>query len=262
MSYHNIPSSAMQSTSNAQGKTAPVGYHYMPDGSLMSDAAHAKLYGTKIIKSFNLDTSDVIEAGEARRFTITGDKNAVFSLEIREGVNYYNFQTNLFQATETKLSNISIPQGSYIGDIIFPSAITTDTVNGDFSGGATKIIMDTNVANIMSVGDRVTGNAVLDAGSITVAALNPDGDNTKEFSLSSSTAISDGETLSFKGAIVSAFLIVSSYKITPPIYFSRLGAENIVCRYECLFSDVDFIPTDCNLFSIVGVLSSAARIPL
>ena len=32
MSYHNIPSSAIQSVTNAQGQTAPAGYHYMPDG--------------------------------------------------------------------------------------------------------------------------------------------------------------------------------------------------------------------------------------
>ena len=57
MSYHNITTSTAtrQSTTNAQGKTAPAGYHYMPDGSLMSDIDHANLYGSKIIKSFNLD---------------------------------------------------------------------------------------------------------------------------------------------------------------------------------------------------------------
>ena len=48
MPYHNIPSSARQSTTNAQGETAPPGYHYMPDGTLMSDVEHAKLYNKKI----------------------------------------------------------------------------------------------------------------------------------------------------------------------------------------------------------------------
>ena len=50
MSYHNIPSSAIQSATNAQGQTAPAGYHYMPDGSLMSDAEHTALYGAGVIK--------------------------------------------------------------------------------------------------------------------------------------------------------------------------------------------------------------------
>jgi len=56
MSYHNT-SSTTQSTTNTQGQKAPAGYHYMPDGSLMLDAEHTKLYGGKTIKSFNLDTS-------------------------------------------------------------------------------------------------------------------------------------------------------------------------------------------------------------
>ena len=67
MSYHNIPSSARQSMTNAQGQTAPPGYHYMPDGTLMSDAEHARLYGPKkVIRSFNLDLSDISAAGEGR----------------------------------------------------------------------------------------------------------------------------------------------------------------------------------------------------
>ena len=111
---------AMRNKTSAQGQTAAAGYHYMPDGTLMSNAEHARLYGEKIIKSFNLDTSDIKAAGEKRRFAIAGDKGAVFSLEIKNGNNYYNFQTNLFQATETKLSNVTIGAGSYTGNITFP----------------------------------------------------------------------------------------------------------------------------------------------
>ena len=111
---------ATKRKTNNQGQTAPAGYHYMLDGTLMSDADHAELYGEKIIKSFNLDTSDIKAVGEKRKFEITGDNGAVFSLEIKNGNNYYNFQTNLFQATETKLSNITIGTGSYTGSITFP----------------------------------------------------------------------------------------------------------------------------------------------
>ena len=121
MSYHSTSSTATrQSTTNAQGKTAPAGYHYMPDGSLMLDTEHARLYGSKIIKSFNLDTSDIKESGERRIFTVLGDKGAVFSLEIKEGVNYYNFETGLFQTAKTKLTNASIGRNSYKGSISFP----------------------------------------------------------------------------------------------------------------------------------------------
>ena len=88
MSYHNIPSSAIQSTTNAQGQIAPEGYHYMPDGSLMSDAEHVARYGSgKVIRSFILDTTNLKAGGEVRKFTVTG--NGVFSLEVRNEDNYY-----------------------------------------------------------------------------------------------------------------------------------------------------------------------------
>ena len=206
MSYHGTSTtsttstaSAARSTTNAQGQTAPAGYHYMPNGVLMADSAHGGYGSAKVIQSFNLDTSDVKVTGEARRLRILGSNGAVFSLEIRNGASYYNFQSNLFQATQTKLNNISITGGVYDKDINFPNNKTTDIVNGAVTSGI-KVVMDTAVANTMEVGDRVTGNAALNAANVTVAALDPDGDNANEFSLSEAIAILDNETLSFSGA--------------------------------------------------------------
>ena len=82
-----------------------------------------------------------------------------------------------------------------VGDKI-TAAVATDTVDGAVSSGV-KVVMDNNVAGKMAVGDQITGNAKLDAGIYTVAALNPDGDNVKEFSMSGAVAISDGVTLTF-----------------------------------------------------------------
>ena len=82
-----------------------------------------------------------------------------------------------------------------IGDKI-TAPVATDTVNGNVTSGI-KIVMDTAVAAKMSIGDQVTGNAALDSKLVTVAALNPDGDNDSEFSLSTATAIADGVTLTF-----------------------------------------------------------------
>ena len=53
--------------------------------------------------------------------------------------------------------------------------------------------MDSAVATKMAVGDRVTGNAALNAGVFTVASL----DSTNVFSISSGVAIADGVALSF-----------------------------------------------------------------
>ena len=125
MSYHNIPSSARQSTTNAQGQTAPPGYHYMPDGSLMSDAEHLSLYGSgEIIRTFILDTTNIRASGEKRKFAVTG--SGVFSLEIKNEDNYYyNFITNTFQAAKARLDSITF-SGSYIGNITFPVVSDAD----------------------------------------------------------------------------------------------------------------------------------------
>ena len=105
MSYHNIPSSATQSTTNAQGKTAPAGYHYMPDGTLMSDIEHTRLYGQRnVITSFDLDFSNIPTNGTTKYFSVHGNGGATFSLEVKNEDNYYyNFNTNLFQVAKSKL---------------------------------------------------------------------------------------------------------------------------------------------------------------
>ena len=197
-SSSSIPSSARQSTTNTQGQTAPPGFHYMPDGTLMSDIEHARLYGGGIIQSFNLDTTNIKASGENRAFSILG--NGTFSLQIQnESGSYYNFITRKFQTANARLSNVDL-KSSYTGNIKFPTApTTTDTVDGAVTSGV-KVVMDNNVADKMEVGDRVTGNAALNAANVTVVALNPDSDNVKEFSLSEAIAISDGVTLTFTGS--------------------------------------------------------------
>ena len=205
MSYHygsssssSTPSSARQTTVNAQGQIAPAGYHYMPDGTLMSDIEHARAYGGGTIKSFNLDTTNIKASGEKRKFTVTGD--GTFSLMIKnESNNYYNFTTNKFQTANTRLANKKI-KNTYRGNISFPAApTTTDVVNGAVTSGV-KVVMDNNVATKMEVGDRVTGNSALNAANVTVAALDPDGDNAKEFSMSEAIAIADDAVLIFTGS--------------------------------------------------------------
>ena len=111
---------------------APPGFHYMPDGTLMSDAEHMMLYGqdpslatSKVIKSFDLDLSDLPASVETRNFTIVGDKDAEFILEIKnEDSYYYNFTTNAFQAAQSRLEE-TILTSSYNGSIRFP-AISDD----------------------------------------------------------------------------------------------------------------------------------------
>ncbi len=286
----------------------------------------------KVINSFILDTKNIKQAGEGRLLSVLGDIGAVFSLEVKSGSNYYNFQTKLFQTSRTRLSNVSLNSNTFNANIVFPpvsagakydiyltaegntmhadyeevrfldgsmdinstkgsnsrlvqkviyqtldvtvtigsyspsSTISvsptalheittsreksthtapftcvftvsstktlsinrqpvasdimafvsptigspvdipredtfptvtgTDTVNGGLVG-ATKLLMDANVATKMSVGDRVTGEGIPSGSVVTVEELDPDGDNVKEFSVSEAVTIGDGVTLSF-----------------------------------------------------------------
>jgi hypothetical protein len=85
MSYHNISRqeiNARRQTVNAQSQIAPAGYHYMPDGTLMSNAVMAP---NKVIINFDLNLLDLSYASELRQFTISGDAGAQFILEIKSG---------------------------------------------------------------------------------------------------------------------------------------------------------------------------------
>jgi len=125
--YPHDSSTPAQRTTNAQGQTAPPGFHYMPDGTLMSDVEHARLYGSpKIIQGFDIDFSDIKASGERRRFIIRGSKNTFFNLEVKNEDNYYyNFVTNTFQAAKTGLKR-EILSGAYKGDIKFPLVTDDD----------------------------------------------------------------------------------------------------------------------------------------
>tara|TARA_R100001163_G_C5062382_1_gene199456 strand:+ start:333 stop:2294 length:1962 start_codon:yes stop_codon:yes gene_type:complete len=127
--YNVSSSSARQSRTNAQGQTAPPGFHYMPDGTLMSDAEHNRLYGSsdKVISSFDLDFSDLPSISSFRNFSIQGDKGAQFTLEIKDKDTgkYYNFITNTFQTEQTKLEE-EIKGNTYRGRIKFPAVTGSD----------------------------------------------------------------------------------------------------------------------------------------
>ena len=79
----------------------------------------------KIIKEFIIDLSDLPFRKTKRTFTIVGDINSEFILEIKnEDSYYYNFTTNSFQVAKTRLEDVLVNK-SYSGAITFP-AITDD----------------------------------------------------------------------------------------------------------------------------------------
>jgi len=145
----------------------------------------------------------------------------------------YNFGQFGSAFTDTAANTITAPEGlaivaiQCVANVSFSSLIAKDadiwpntagaahdngrytrTVNGATSS-ATKVIFDQENAGTsnfddIQVGDELytTSTGVLIG---TVTALDPDGDNTKEISISASSSISDGITLTFlrPGAISS-----------------------------------------------------------
>ena len=121
-----VPGSAAQSQADIAGKVAPDGFHYMPDGTLMSNAEHARLYGDKLITNFDLDLSDLEAASTTRNFSVNGNIDAEFSLEIKnEDNHYYNFVTNTFSSTKASLDK-TLTSGPYRGSITFPKVTDND----------------------------------------------------------------------------------------------------------------------------------------
>ena len=115
--------------------------------------------------------------------------------------------TGFAAGTATKIvMDTNVADKMAVGDkITIATTALTDTVDGAVSSGV-KVVMDSNVATKMAVGDRITAslsgvpNVLLTETNptiVTVAALNPDGDNVKEFSMSQAVGLSDGETLTF-----------------------------------------------------------------
>jgi len=84
----------------------------------------------KLIKSIALDKINVKSSGDIVNYIISGDKDAVFSLQIRDSsspTKFYNFETNVFETgitSEHTLSNVSIPINSYQRSVNIPANST------------------------------------------------------------------------------------------------------------------------------------------
>jgi len=117
------------------GVKAPNGFHYMPNGKLMSDADHIAVHGyiKKQIRSVSMDYSDISSKGGTKTITIAGDKGFIFSVEIYEGdrVSYYNFKTKTWTSNYYKYSMVESMGESVTLSVVFPSqaSLKTFTIN-------------------------------------------------------------------------------------------------------------------------------------
>ena len=80
------------------------------------------------LRDFQINTSNISASGETREITILGDVGATFSLEIfNEDNSYYNFATNKFQTTKTRLNNFTLDiSGNYTTNVVFPVVTDAD----------------------------------------------------------------------------------------------------------------------------------------
>tara|TARA_R100001509_G_scaffold29057_1_gene15383 strand:+ start:4851 stop:6266 length:1416 start_codon:yes stop_codon:yes gene_type:complete len=83
----------------------------------------------KHINSVKFDTSPISKTKTIKRLTISGDKDAVFSVYVVRNNDsyYYNFGTKTFQSTPTRLLQKKIikDDGNYVVNILFPT-VTAD----------------------------------------------------------------------------------------------------------------------------------------
>ena len=96
------------------------------------------------IKSFELDTSDVVSTGATRSFVVKGDATAKFNLKITKdnpsgSDTTYDFTTNTFTASTTQLTDQEIDStGEFIGFITFPNITVDDTYTVELSPSLAK----------------------------------------------------------------------------------------------------------------------------
>jgi len=96
------------------------------------------------IKSFELDTSDIVSTGATRSFIVKGDATAKFNLKITKdnpsgSDTTYDFTTNTFTASATELTNQEIGDtGEFIGFVTFPNISVDDTYTVELSPSLAK----------------------------------------------------------------------------------------------------------------------------
>ena len=117
---------------NIEGETAPTGFHYTPDGTLMSDAEHKELYGkevsiTRYITNFTINKEDLTAGATDRNFVIEGEVGAEFILQIFDAsdpVKFYDFESQTFVVGNTLSNNLKVKMTSsiYNKNIKFPAS--------------------------------------------------------------------------------------------------------------------------------------------
>ena len=117
------------------GVKAPDGFHYMPNGKLMSDAHHIAESGyvQKNINDIIINYGDIAPSGGTKIIDVRGEEGFVFSVEVYEGnrASYYNFKSQTWSSAIYKQNKVQGESGVNSLSVIFPAqaSLKTFTIN-------------------------------------------------------------------------------------------------------------------------------------
>ena len=116
----------------------------------------------KNISNFNINENDLAAVSAVRQFTVTGDKDAEFILQVfNSSQQFYDFKSRSFSATHTSTSSLKIKMksSSYNSSIVFPANGSGDTYtilliapldkDTEFSFGKGKYSYSTTITQVV-----------------------------------------------------------------------------------------------------------------
>ena len=105
-------------------------------------------------------TKTIGQGGETRTITINGNAGAEFELHVKQGTNYYNWDTDAFQTAEKILKNQEIPSnGKYTKNIIIP-AVTANTSYDFYMRTLVGTVSNVSTTNEQKIGTLFQKGAV------------------------------------------------------------------------------------------------------
>jgi len=158
------PSTPATSTTSTSGLVAPAGYHYMPDGTLMSDADHDRLYGSKSVRPGNevVLKKDILDIEKRDGIVINKGENLVLTYGDIDGISpdpIYRADRTIFKMN-CAIEKIPAPKiNRVLGLNAFPrNLVTKKQVDKIIVGDSASIIEEIDYPSkyIKSVGGSIS----------------------------------------------------------------------------------------------------------
>jgi hypothetical protein len=145
------------------------------------------------------ETKTISREGQTRNVEIIGRPGSVFEFFVKQGSNYYNFNTTTFTSTVSELKNQTIPSsGKYNIDVVIPE-VTSNTQYDFFIRPGVNTKLSVEMTNDLKIG------TLYQKGKPKVTVTTTD-DTTLSIAsaLTGGTAVNPNEVVSQRGAITEA----------------------------------------------------------